>query len=284
MILQKEIYKNRDKHEVPPSTIDKDWILGHFLNAMYSIESVRKNFVFKGGTCLRKCYFENYRFSEDLDFTLLDKNFIIDADLINSITKQAEKNSNAKFWFENVKTQIHKDIKQGYEVTVRFWGADHKPNQKPLPPKRWQTKIKLDISFSEQLLLEPVQKEIMHPYSDNNIITSIIPVYSYFEIVAEKLRALVQRNRPRDIYDNWYFSKHTLPADYCKIKTLLIQKAKNKAVDISKLECFVNKKKRKSNKRAWESSLKHQLSEQKLPNFDDAYNNLRIFIEEILNS
>lgn len=28
--------------------------------------------MFKGGTCLKKCYFETYRFSEDLDFTLQD--------------------------------------------------------------------------------------------------------------------------------------------------------------------------------------------------------------------
>lgn len=28
--------------------------------------------VFKGGTCLKKCYFETYRFSEDLNFTVRD--------------------------------------------------------------------------------------------------------------------------------------------------------------------------------------------------------------------
>lgn len=244
MIQQKEIYRHRDKYEVPPSTIDKDWVLGHFLNAMFQFKEVRQKFVFKGGTCLRKNYFVNYRFSEDLDFTLTDNTFLIDKIFINRIIKEVEKNSGVIFFFERIKDQTHKDINQGYEVTVRFWGADHKPNQKPLPPSRWQTKIKLDISYSEQLLLPPVQKEIKHPYSDNDRIISIVPVYSYFEIVAEKLRALVQRNRPRDIYDNWYFSKNTLPDDYHKIKTLLIQKAKNKAVDISSLENFVNDKKK----------------------------------------
>ena len=283
-MTQKEIQNIAIFKQVSKSTIDKDWVLGHFLNAMYSIESVRKNFVFKGGTCLKKCYFENYRFSEDLDFTLLDKNYIIDTDFINLIINRTKENCNAKFQLDNIKTQIHKDIKQGYEVTVKFWGADHKPNQKPLLPNRWQTKIKLDISFSEQLLLTPVLKKIMHPYSDNDKIISIVPVYSYFEIVAEKLRALVQRNRPRDIYDNWYFSHNILPDDYRKIKTLLIQKAKNKTVDISKLEYFMNDTKRKSNKRAWESSLTHQIQAQQLPDFDNTYEELQVFIKKILRA
>ena len=37
--------------------VDKDYILG---------------WVFKGGSCLKKCYFETYCFSEDLDFTVIN--------------------------------------------------------------------------------------------------------------------------------------------------------------------------------------------------------------------
>ena len=35
--------------------------------------------VFKGGTCIKKCYFETYRFSEDLDFTLQDAEHLDEA-------------------------------------------------------------------------------------------------------------------------------------------------------------------------------------------------------------
>ena len=74
-MTQKEIENIAKEKQVSKSTIDKDWMLAHFLNAMYSFKDIRQNFIFKGGTCLKKCYFEDYRFSEDLDFTLLDKNF-----------------------------------------------------------------------------------------------------------------------------------------------------------------------------------------------------------------
>jgi len=35
-------------------------------------KQLSNSIVFKGGTVLKKIYFENYRFSEDLDFSLLD--------------------------------------------------------------------------------------------------------------------------------------------------------------------------------------------------------------------
>ena len=97
MILQKEIIQCREKLGVPPATIDKDWVLGHVLNAMYSFDDIRKNLVFKGGTCLRKCYFEHYRFSEDLDFTLLNRDFKIDTEFLKKILQKAGKISGIQF-------------------------------------------------------------------------------------------------------------------------------------------------------------------------------------------
>jgi len=284
MILQKEINENSVKFKVPPATIDKDWVLGHLLNGIVSFEELKNLLIFKGGTCLKKCFFENYRFSEDLDFTLLDEKFEITEKLIRAILKITEKNSGAFFDFKLIKNQIHNDVDQGYEVKIKFWGANHKANQKPLPPSRWQTEIKLDISFSEKLLSEPEIHQIIHAYSDEDLITEKVKTYSMQEIVAEKVRSLVQRNRPRDVFDNWYFSKQIKTSLYPIIKNLLIQKAQNKNVDISKLENFVNEKKKNANKRAWESSLAHQISKEHLPDFDEAFNSLQPFIEKILNS
>ena len=52
-----EIAKNLRMEE---EIIDKDWILGHFLNVMFSFADISEKFVFKGGTCLKKNYFQNY--------------------------------------------------------------------------------------------------------------------------------------------------------------------------------------------------------------------------------
>ncbi len=50
----KEIQRIAKKLQMDEAVIDKDWILGHFLNAMFSFSDISKSFVFKGGTCLRK--------------------------------------------------------------------------------------------------------------------------------------------------------------------------------------------------------------------------------------
>jgi predicted nucleotidyltransferase component of viral defense system len=285
MILQKEILQHKDKYNVPPDTIDKDWVLGHVLNAMYAFEAFRQNMVFKGGTCLRKCYFNDYRFSEDLDFTLLNKEFVVDEKCILRFLLKAEELSGIKFETEpKIKKQIHKDIEQGYEVEVRFWGANHKSNQKPLPVTRWQTSIKFDISFSEKLVCSPEIKELSHPYSDNPYVKQAITCYSLQEIVAEKLRSLVQRNRPRDIYDNWFLSNHIENQYYPKIRKLLQVKAESKLLDISKIEYFVDDQRQKAIKRAWDNSLMHQIGKGQLPDFDSAYNAVKSFVINILNS
>ena len=52
--------------------VEEDYVLGWLLAGIYAHEPVAAAWTFKGGTCLKKCYFETYRFSEDLDFTLGD--------------------------------------------------------------------------------------------------------------------------------------------------------------------------------------------------------------------
>ncbi len=284
MIIKKELIEIAQAKGVKTKTIDKDWILGHFLNAMFCFEEVRQNFVFKGGTCLRKCYIEDYRFSEDLDFTLLDEAFVIDARFISTIIKRAEETSGARFYFEKQKLQKSNDIEQGYEITVKFWGADHKKHQEPTPTARWQTSIKLDISFSEKLLTPIAYKKIFHNFSDKNKINQVVPVYSLNEIIGEKLRSLIQRNRPRDIYDIWTLSNYFSEEQYPTIKTLLYEKSKDKGLIITGIEDFVDPKKGRKNKRAWHSSLADHLPENKLPDFDEVYELIKDFIEKILNS
>ncbi len=279
----KEIQDIAKKLQMDEAVIDKDWILGHFLNAMFSFSDISKNFVFKGGTCLRKNYFRDYRFSEDLDFTLLDDKFTIDKTFFERIIKVAEKNSSAKFYLKEIKSQIHKDIPQGYEITILYWGAFHKPNQRVLPVNRWQTKIKLDISFSEKMILEPEEKQIFHTYSDSKSINSTVPVYSLNEVIAEKLRSLMQRNRPRDIYDLYYLSEITGDENYADILELLKQKSESKSINCCHYENFINDKKYKSNERAWESSLAYHLPIEQLVDYDVAFSKTEQFVMNILN-
>lgn len=52
-------------------TVEKDFVLGWTLWGIGSDAKLSNAWVFKGGTCFKKCYIETLRFSEDLDFTVM---------------------------------------------------------------------------------------------------------------------------------------------------------------------------------------------------------------------
>ena len=72
MIDRQEILEFAGEVGLDPNVVEKDYVLGWMLAGIAQHPQTRDTWVCKGGTCLKKCYFETYRFSEDLDFTLLD--------------------------------------------------------------------------------------------------------------------------------------------------------------------------------------------------------------------
>src|SRR5437667_3653357 len=72
MIDRREILEAASSFSLLPNVVEKDYVLGWILAGINANEELAEGWVFKGGTCLKKCFFETYRFSEDLDFTLTD--------------------------------------------------------------------------------------------------------------------------------------------------------------------------------------------------------------------
>jgi predicted nucleotidyltransferase component of viral defense system len=60
-----------DAHEVDAKTVERDYVLTHVVAAI-SRRPDRGRMAFNGGTALRLCYFRDYRYSADLDFSLVD--------------------------------------------------------------------------------------------------------------------------------------------------------------------------------------------------------------------
>jgi len=57
---------------IPEAVLERDYCLAWFLVGLSS-SPICKSLIFKGGTALKRCYFSKYRFSEDLDFTLVEE-------------------------------------------------------------------------------------------------------------------------------------------------------------------------------------------------------------------
>jgi predicted nucleotidyltransferase component of viral defense system len=76
MINRREILEAASSLLLLPSIIEKDYVLGWVLAGINAHAELVNGWSFKGGTCLKKCYFETYRFLEDLDFTLRDESHL----------------------------------------------------------------------------------------------------------------------------------------------------------------------------------------------------------------
>lgn len=269
MILQKEIIEKAQVWKVLPDTVDKDYVLGHFLSVF--VAHYKDSLVFKGGTCLRKCYIENYRFSEDLDFTAIEKNFVLNRNTLQSIAKTAEENTGIHFSVEKMKPLLFQDEPKGFQVYISYWGANHSKNQRPLPPNRWQTKIKLEVSTDEIILLDTVNLEIMHPYSDVLTGEKQSTCYSINEVVSEKLRALKQRSytAPRDFYDLYHLTESFSNEDWDAVVPTFLKKMAHKNIVYKSPDDLIDASKIANVTRAWKTSVAHQIQKGHQPEAED---------------
>jgi len=269
MILQKEIIQKAQTWKVPPDTVDKDYVLGHFLSVFF--ENYKDVLVFKGGTCLRKCYIEQYRFSEDLDFTALEKDFRLEPKTLQDIAEATERRTGIQFSVGEVVPLLSKDDPKGFQVSIKYWGANHSKNLRPLPPSRWQTSIKLKVSTDEPILLEPRTRDIFHPYSDTLQGNGQGICYSIDEVVAEKLRALKQRSytAPRDFYDLFYLTQSFSKEDWERVIPVFLKKMEHKKLPYQQPTDIIDEAKVVHVKRAWNTSVAHQITQGHQPSADE---------------
>lgn len=284
MILKKEIERIAQQKGVARTTIDKDWVLSHFIDAIFSIPECRKNLIFKGGTCLRKCYFENYRFSEDLDFTAIDNSFELDKKLLDKIVNLVTKRTEIPLYVHELKQLRFKDIPTGFSAIIKFWGADHPRNQAPPPPQRWHTSIKIEIILYEEMIFSPVEKSVHHEYSDSlSEIVKSIPCYSLQEVLAEKLRSLIQRSytAPRDFYDIWYLSQNVANLNWPEIVEAFYQKMKFKGLEFTGIDQMINEDNDRRLQAAWNNSLAHQIQGENFPDYQLVKEDLLLLFKDL---
>jgi predicted nucleotidyltransferase component of viral defense system len=220
------------------------------------MKSLRKAGSSRAAPVSRSAYFETYRFSEDLDFTLrdeshLDEEFLkpVFGEVVTWVTEQSGLNIPAdQLEFEIYDNPRGKPNCQG---KIAYRG--------PVSPTSggWP-KIKLDLTADERLVLPSVRREVFHPYSDKPEGGIRANCYKYEEAFGEKLRALGERTRPRDLYDVVNLYRHT---DSRPTATVLLdvlrQKCDHKAIPMptfASLQPY-----RQALEVMWSDMLKHQL-------------------------
>ena len=227
MISIEELNQIKEKKKTNLYYEEKEYLQYIFLNA---ISKYADDLVFKGETCLRICY-DNERASEDLDFST--KLYIIKIkEIIRKCLKDFELlNINYKIYFE-------KEFEGNYRMELRFEGPLYKGNL--------SSTNTLKIDFNKRKVKNKVAKVVQKLFSDVPLFT--IVVLDEKEILTEKIRALINRSEPRDLYDVWVLLNKKIELD----KKLLVEKLKEEKSNINKLKL--------PSKEEYERDLKHLLN------------------------
>lgn len=282
MIKKNEINKIAQALNVRTSTVDKDWVLGHFIDAIYSTPECLNSLIFKGGTCLKKCRFPDFRFSEDLYFTSTNPTFRLTSKLLENIVLLVTERTGLPLFVHSLEDLRFKNVLTGFASHIRFWGADHRQDQQPPDHSRWTSSIKIEIILYEQMIFEPEKKEVFHHYSDFLSDASMsVPCYSIHEVLAEKLRALIQRSytAPRDYYDIWYLSNSVPDIDWKKVVVAFHQKMAFKGLTFTSIEQLINSENDRTIKASWKNNLQHQIISDKLP----TYENVKSYLTDLFS-
>ena len=180
--------------------IDLDYSLGWFLLGIARSGHLAGSLRFKGGTCLRKCYFPEYRFSEDLDFTVTK--FLSPDEMekwIGRAVAWISEHDGPDFQIQPPHFEVVDDEygSKSYQARIYYHG-----------PLRWggsPRTVRLDITRHEKLFLPSKENKIIHPYTDQAIFSeTTVPCYCLEEVLAEKIRAVGGQRRfaiSRDLYD-----------------------------------------------------------------------------------
>ena len=178
--------------------VEKDYVLGWLVARIDHHEARGRSWIFKGGTCLKKVHFETYRFSEDLDFTLPDAAHLDDG-FLGVAFGDIARWIHDRCGIESPVDQLHFNHQQNKRGRPTIEGRVH--YRGPRGARGSLPRVKLDLTADEVVVLEAERLRVVHTYSGEPAEGIRIRCYPYAEIFAEKVRALGERGRPRDLYD-----------------------------------------------------------------------------------
>lgn len=257
MIAKTEVIERAGEWNLRPEVVEKDYVLGWVLAALSQDTAIREAWILKGGTCVKKCFFETYRFSEDLDFTLLPSAAYDASSIASSLRNLAERTqelSGLRFSPDEIMVKSRHDTldRATFEGRIGYQG--------PLAMPGWP-RIRFDITQHEQVVVPTVWRPVLHQYSDAIPTDARVRTYAFEELLAEKTRALFERTRPRDLYDVVYILDNLeQPLNAETTRTTFIAKCRAKGFEPPTANEIVNRVRESAELRSdWDAMLAHQL-------------------------
>ncbi|MFQ5790664.1 MAG: nucleotidyl transferase AbiEii/AbiGii toxin family protein [Acidobacteriota bacterium] len=284
--LHTRILEARKRLGIPWGVLERDYLLSWILAGIGQVNLLCDTLAFKGGTALKKCYFGDYRFSEDLDFSGIGD--VATGDTMEHAVREACDVA-AKLLDEYAPITI---VCERYtEKEPHPGGQEAFAIRAQLPWQRQPyTRVMIETAVDEKLLKPVTKRKIIHEYGEP--LDAQIQVYALEEIVAEKLRAILQhaekldergwrRSRARDYYDLWrVMGAYKNQMDLSGFVSFLGEKCAVRSVGFSSSEDFFPETMLPHIERTWDHWLGPLVP--KLPPFETVIAELRPQIASLI--
>jgi hypothetical protein len=255
---------------IPEAVLERDYCLSWFLVGL-SRSPLRERLLFKGGTALKKCYFPDYRFSEDLDFTLTQPV------AFDTIRRELEQPFEVAYRASGVILSYAREDRHPHANSYTFYLG----YEGPLPGAPAGKEAKVDITITEEVVFPMEDRPVLRAYPEYEDLPgdARVRVYSLLEIAAEKVVALLDRARhePRDLYDLWHLIQHGHVA-LGEGKEAVARKLAARGQEIKSLRGVIREKESRY-RRLWETRLSAQVAV--LPDFDEIFRAVRRSLRQV---
>ena len=223
MISRDEIEHKAAEFGIHVANVQRDYVFGWFLVGVYTATSLGDSLILKGGNCFRKAYFPNTRFSSDLDFST--ESAVDEALLIAQFNAACQFVQDlAGVIFDLARTQIRvqgqlDEKRRVFDARVYFKdfydNADH-----------ITIRLSIDITEFDRIYLPTESRKVIHPYSDSLACSGNVRCLKLEEMIASKLKCLLQRQHVPDVYDLVYsvFINRDIAVDRGEILTTFFRK------------------------------------------------------------
>ena len=223
MIDRDEIDAKCREFGVHTSNLQRDYIFGWLLNEIFQNAYLNSVLILKGGNAFRKGYFAETRFSSDLDFSSkveIDQERFIKE--INNCCSSIQLQTGISF--DTTRSVLKQDrfiTKDTNIYKAKVYFDDFYGEKSSMV-----ISVRMDITEFDRLYLPEVTCTLIHPYSDAKDCQAEIKCMALEELLANKLKCLIQRRHSNDLYDLVYssFFDHTLEIDRPKLVGTFLKK------------------------------------------------------------
>lgn len=254
--------------------IELDYVLSWILLIIPEILGINRHWIMKGGTALRKVYFSDWRYSEDLDFTITYEYKAEEIeDCLSELAKILMDRSGIRLKIKETDALKTFNVGKSIKIPLSYVG----PLLKTAHPRSFS----LDLTFDELITTPPKRVPLKTNYPDQINMRASILVYSLNEILSEKIRSILQRREPRDLYDIWrLFKEHSYELELIELPQNFLNKCLHRGLKEVSLKDMFNDRAMKVLERQWDVRLKHQMIN--LPPFEKVARETKRLIREHL--